>query len=70
MENFIEEDGNINGYYCGYANFEEMKSNSKILFPERKSLWIKLEEAYDKVLSQNEKDILTTYLMAIEIIEI
>lgn len=69
LENFIEEDVSIGCYDCGYANYEEMISNSKILFPEREPLWIKLEEAYGKVLSQNEKDILATYLMAIEIIE-
>lgn len=69
LESYIEDDESIDCYYRGYINYGKMISKSQTLYPERKSIVIKLEEIKNKVLSRDEKNMLTTYLKAINVIE-
>lgn len=70
LENYVEEDDYIGSYYCDIVSHKEMIDNTINLHKERKPLISKLEDENDKVLNLDEKDMISTYLKGIDIIEI
>lgn len=69
LENYVEEDDYIGSYCCDIVSYKEMMDNIRNLYKERKPLISKLKDENGKVLSLDEKDMISTYLKGIDIIE-